>query len=146
MRTMQIVMMVARVAADPDMRFLPDGRCVTRFTVATDRPRPADAPAGPPAPDWHRIVCWEKLGQVAGNYLAKGRLVYLEGRLSYRSFETRDGQTRNLAEVVAANLILLDRPPVAAPEDSDAAPAPPANHTATASPAAASGRGGGGGR
>jgi single-strand DNA-binding protein len=122
MRTMQMVIMVARVAADPDMRFLPDGRCVTRFTVATDRLRPAEAPETAPATDWHRVVCWEKLGQVAGEYLRKGRLVYVEGRINYRSFETRDGQTRYLAEIVAGNLLLLDRPPAealgAAPSDA----------------------------
>jgi single-strand DNA-binding protein len=122
MSTMQMVMMVARVAADPDMRFLPDGRCVTRFTAATDRHRPAGAPEATPATDWHRVVCWEKLGQIAGEYLRKGRLVYVEGRLSYRSFETRDGQTRHLAEIVAGNLLLLDRPPAetlgAAPSDA----------------------------
>jgi single-strand DNA-binding protein len=111
MSTMQMVMMVARVAADPDMRFLSDGRCVTHFTVATDRLRPAGATETTPATDWHRVVCWEKLGQIAGEYLRKGRLVYVEGRLSYRSFETRDGQTRYLAEIVAGNLLLLDRPP-----------------------------------
>jgi single-strand DNA-binding protein len=137
MGTMQLVMMVARVAADPDMRFLSDGRCVTRFTVATDRLRSAGAPEAAPATDWHRVVCWERLGQIAGEYLRKGRLVYVEGRLSYRSFETRDGQTRNLAEIVAASLLLLDRPPVddageaapdlaeqdvAEPDASDAAP------------------------
>jgi single-strand DNA-binding protein len=119
MGTMQLVMMVARVAADPDMRFLPDGRCVTRFTVATDRFRPASAPETAPATDWHRVVCWERLGQIAGEYLRKGRLVYVEGRLSYRSFEARDGQTRHLAEIVAGTLLLLDRPPV---DDSGDAP------------------------
>jgi single-strand DNA-binding protein len=71
------------------------------------------------------VVCWEKLGQIAGEYLRKGRLVYVEGRLSYRSFETRDGQTRHLAEIVAGNLLLLDRPPAealgAAPPDASEA-------------------------
>ena len=145
MGTMQLVMMVARVASDPDMRFLPDGRCVTRFTAATDRPRPASAPEAAPATDWHRVVCWEKLGQIAGEYLRKGRLVYVEGRLSYRSFEARDGHSRHLAEIVAGNLLLLDRPPAGIPEaeaddaGQDGRAAPPAAPT-QAPPAAPPGR------
>ena len=75
--------------------------------------------------DWHQIVCWEKLAEFAGQHLVKGRLVFVAGRLSYRSWVGRDGQRRRAAEVTASEIILLDRRP--SPDshvETSSAPAP----------------------
>jgi single-strand DNA-binding protein len=90
------------------MRYTPSGQAVTTFSVATDRPAKPDAES---ATDWHQIVCWEKLAEFANQYLTKGRLVFVAGRLHYRSWEAKDGQKRRAAEIVAAELIALDRKP-----------------------------------
>jgi single-strand DNA-binding protein len=66
------------------------------------------------------VVCWDKLAEFAGQYLAKGRLVFVAGRLGYRIWEGRDGQKRRAAEVTATELILLDRRPAPEPHEEAA--------------------------
>jgi single-strand DNA-binding protein len=109
--------LIGRLGKAPDMRFTPDGQAVTRLDLATDRPARSGAE---PATDWHQVVCWGKLAEFAGQYLAKGRLVFVAGRLTYRSWEGKDGKARRAAEVVASELIPLDRRPRAEPGDPDA--------------------------
>lgn len=98
--------LIGRLGRDAELRYTPDGQPVTGFSVATDRPAQAGTES---ETDWHQIVCWGSLAEFAGQYLAKGRLVFVAGRLTYRSWEGRDGQKRRAAEIVANELILLDR-------------------------------------
>lgn len=100
------VHLIGRLGQDPETRHTPDGQTVTKFSLATDRP----AKPGPHSePDWHSIVCWQKLAEFAGEYLTKGRLVFVAGRISYRTWEGKDGQKRHATEIVATELIPLDR-------------------------------------
>src|SRR5207237_426097 len=108
------MLLIGRLGHDPEMRYSNDGEAVTTFSLATDRPV---RPGAEPATDWHRVVCWSTLAETAGQYLAKGRLVCVIGRLTYRTWEARDGQRRTAAEVVAAEVTMLDRRPDAAPSD-----------------------------
>src|ERR671934_40040 len=64
-----------------------------------------------PDTDWHQVTCWRRLAEFAGAYLSKGRLVAVTGHLTYRTWEGRDGQKRRTAEVVATEVVLLDRRP-----------------------------------
>ena len=102
------VELIGRLGHDPELRYTPEGHAVAKFNLATDRPTRAGAG---PETDWHQIVAWRKLGEFAGEYLAKGRLVFVAGRLTYRTWEGKDGQRRRTAEIVAAELIPLDRRP-----------------------------------
>ena len=104
---------IGRLGHDPELRFTPEGQAVTRCSVATDRPARTGEQAGA---DWHRVVCWGKLAEFAGQHLQKGRLVFVAGRLTYRSWEGRDGKSRHAAEIVANQVILLDRRPEAGPD------------------------------
>jgi single-strand DNA-binding protein len=118
------VELIGRLGRDPEMRYTAEGHAVTTFSVATDRPARAGAE---PETDWHQVIAWRKLGEFAGEYLTKGRLVFVAGRLTYRSWEGKDGQKRRTAEVVASEIILLDRRPDAAtaepvPENDDDIP------------------------
>ena len=109
------VELIGRLGQDPNMRFTSAGQVVTRLSLATDRPsRPGET-----GPDWHQIVCWDKLAEFAGQHLAKGRLVFVAGRISYRTWEGRDGQRRRAAEIVATEIILLDRRPASDSTDAD---------------------------
>ena len=108
MQSLNRTELIGRLGRQPDMRYTAEGHCVTKFSLATNRPVRAGAD---PETDWHQIVCWGRLAEVAGEYLDKGRLVYLAGRLAYRSWEGQDGQTRRATEIVASELILLDRRP-----------------------------------
>jgi single-strand DNA-binding protein len=100
--------LIGRLGQDPETRFTPEGQAVTKFSLATDRPA---KPGTQSEPDWHSIVCWQKLAEFAGEYLTKGRLVFVAGRLAYRSWEGKDGQKHRATEIVAAELIPLDRKP-----------------------------------
>jgi single-strand DNA-binding protein len=110
------VELIGRLGREPEMRYTATGQAVTTLSVATDR----RAPAGEqPETDWHRVVCWDKLAEFAGQYLTTGRLIFIAGRLSYRSWETKDGQQRWTAEIVGSEIILLDRRPQPEPGESD---------------------------
>ena len=116
------VELIGRLGHEPEMRYTPEGQAVTRFSLATDRPTRAGAER---ETDWHQVVCWGKVAEFAGEYLARGRLVFVAGRLTYRTWERRDGQRRRATEVVAAEVVLLDRRPDAAPREAEEeAPAP----------------------
>lgn len=109
------VELIGRLGREPEMRYTATGQAVTTLSVATDR----RAPAGEQSEaDWHRVVCWDKLAEFAGQYLSTGRLVFIAGRLSYRSWETNDGQQRWTAEIVGSEIILLDRRPQPEPGES----------------------------
>ncbi|MCW5851819.1 MAG: single-stranded DNA-binding protein [Anaerolineae bacterium] len=108
MRTLQVTYLIGRLGRDPDMRYTPEGHVVTKFSVATDRPT---KPGAEPETDWHQVVCWGPLAEFAGQYLGKGRLVYIAGRITYRSWDGKDGQKRYATEIVASEVIALDRRP-----------------------------------
>ena len=108
------VELIGRLGQDPNMRITSAGQAVTRLSLATDRPsRPGET-----GTDWHQIVCWDQLAEFAGQHLTRGRLVFVAGRISYRTWEGRDGQRRRSAEIVATEIILLDRRPASDPPDS----------------------------
>ena len=108
-------LLVGRVGHEPELRYTPEGQAVTTFSLATDRPTRSGAER---ETDWHQVVCWGKLAEFAGQYLAKGRLVFIAGRLTYRTWESRDGQRRRTAEVVATEIVPLDRRPEAEPRQA----------------------------
>lgn len=118
------VILVGRLGRDPEMRFTGGGKAVTTFSLATDG-WGKDAP-----PDWHRVVCWERLAETTNQYLEKGRLVYVEGRITHRTYTDRDGNDRQSTEIVASLVKFLGgggggtRPPgrAAAPPSPDDEP------------------------
>ena len=104
--TFNRIILVGRAGATPELRALPDGQAVLTLSLATDRPV---KPGTPSATDWHRVTCYERLAEVAAERVTKGQAVFIEGRLAYRSWEDRQGQKRTTAEIVARELIVLDR-------------------------------------
>lgn len=104
---MNHVVLIGRLTRDPELRYTPNGVAVANFTLAVDRPFTNQA--GEREADFIPVVAWQKLGENCANYLAKGRLCAVEGRLQIRSYDTQDGQKRRVAEVVAANVQFLDR-------------------------------------
>jgi single-strand DNA-binding protein len=116
------VILIGRLVADPELRYTPSGVPVANFRIAVDR-RFTNA-AGERETDFINIVAWRQSAEFAANYLGKGRLVAIDGRLQIRQWTTQDGQRRQTAEVVADSIQGLDRPrdrDAAAPEQ-DAEP------------------------
>jgi single-strand DNA-binding protein len=105
------VMLIGNVGKDPEMRFTPNGNPVTSFTLATNRM--VQVPEGEPKKEteWHNIVTWGKLAEQCNQFLAKGRRVFVEGRIQTRSWENQEGQKRSKVEIVANRVMFLDRSP-----------------------------------
>ena len=105
-RSVNKVMLIGNLGKDAETKFTPGGRSRTTFTLATSRSW-KDAQTGElrEQTDWHNIVMWGQ--DRVGEYLKKGKQVYVEGRLTSRSYETNEGKTAYITEVVCDNLMLL---------------------------------------
>ncbi len=108
------IILIGRLTRDPELRYTPNGVAVASFTLAVDRPFTNQQ--GEKAADFIDIVTWRQLAETCANYLGKGRLVAVEGRLQIRSYDAQDGQRRKVAEVVAEMVRFLDRSKPAAGE------------------------------
>jgi len=103
------VILIGRLATDPELKYTPSGVAVTSFRIAVDRRMSPNA-AGEKETDFIDIVAWRQSAEFAANYLNKGRLVAVDGRLQIRNWVAQDGTKRKTAEVVANDLRSLDRP------------------------------------
>ncbi len=103
------IILIGRLTRDPELRYIPSGAPVASFTLAVDRPFKNQA--GERETDFINVVAWRKLAEFTGQYLSKGRMIAVEGRLQIRPWETQDGQRRTSAEVVADAVRFLDRKP-----------------------------------
>lgn len=102
------VVLIGRLARDPELRTTTGGKSVCDFSIAVQkRIKPQD---GSSDADFFRIVAWERTAEYASNYLTKGRLVAVEGRLQSRKYVDNSGANREVVEIVADNLQSLDRP------------------------------------
>jgi len=102
------VVLIGRLTRDPELRTTTSGKNVCDFSIAVQkRSKPAD---GSPDADFFRVNCWDKTAEFVSNYLHKGRLVAVEGRLQSRKYVAADGTNREVVEIVANNVQGLDRP------------------------------------
>jgi single-strand DNA-binding protein len=101
------IILIGRLTRDPELRYVPSGAPVASFTLAVDRPFRDQQ--GNRETDFIDIVAWRKLAEQVSQYMSKGRMVAVEGRLQIRSYETQDGQKRKVSEVVADGIRFLDR-------------------------------------
>ena len=109
------VILVGRLGADPEVRYLQDGSMVTNFKLATDESYKDKSGERVKKTEWHRIVSFGKTAEICGNYLTKGKLVYVEGILQTRSYDDKDGVKRYTTEIVISNVQMLE-PKEAKPE------------------------------
>ena len=106
--TINKVILIGRLGADPDVRYMTDGTPVVNFNMATNEPiRTADGNWEERA-EWHRIVAYRKLAENMANFLSKGRLVYVEGKLQTRQWQDSQGVKRYTTEIVARDIKLMD--------------------------------------
>ena len=102
-------MVIGNLTRDPEMRQLPSGQSVANFAVATNRSFNDKEGNKRDDVEFHNVVVWGKLAEICGQYLGKGRKVYIEGRLQTRSWDGQDGVSRSKTEIVADNMIMLDK-------------------------------------
>ncbi|MBU0646400.1 single-stranded DNA-binding protein [Patescibacteria group bacterium] len=116
---------IGNLTRDPEVRQTPGGQSVASFGVATNRSWTGTDGNKQEQVEFHNCVAWGKLAEICGQYLAKGRKVYIEGRLQTRDWEGQDGVRRYRTEIVTENMIILDRAGSGPSHDSGFA-APPA--------------------
>lgn len=101
-------LLIGRLGADPEVRYTPDGTMVTNFRLATDHQWKDKNGEKLQKTEWHRIVTFGKLAEICSNYLSKGKLIFIEGRIQTRSWEDKDGVKRSTTEIIAGNMQMLD--------------------------------------
>jgi single-strand DNA-binding protein len=116
------VMLIGNLGTDPEMRYTANGSAVTTFRLAVSRSFGGDGERREET-EWFTIVTWNKLAELLGQHLQKGRKVFVEGRLASRSWDGPDGQKRYRTEVVANQVLFLDRPQGASFGEGPADPA-----------------------
>jgi single-strand DNA-binding protein len=101
------VILVGNLGADPEVRYTPGGLAVTNFRLATTENRTNKEGQREQRTEWHRIVAYGRLAEICGEYLAKGKQIYIEGRLQTRSWDDKDGNKRWATEIIASNMQML---------------------------------------
>jgi len=102
------VMLIGRLGQEPKLAYTTSGMAVVNLSVATDEGYTDKSGARQERTEWHRVVVFGKQAEFCSNYLSKGRLVFVEGRLQTRSWEDKQGQTRYTTEIIASRIQALD--------------------------------------
>lgn len=132
MASVNKVILVGNCGRDPEIRYLPSGQAVANVSVATSSRR-KDKNTGESIEDtqWHRVTFYDRLAEIAGEYVKKGQPIYVEGRLKYGKFTNKDGHEQNTVDIIATEMQLLGkREGMGGPSDDEggaprrAAPAP----------------------
>ncbi len=131
------VILIGRLGQDPELRYTPSGQPVASFSIATNEAWKGKDGTMQERTEWHNIVLWARLAELANEYLKKGSMVYLEGRLQTRNWDDKDGIKHYRTEIVVQNMQFLDSrdqagaagtrqsapPPSGPPEDENMGPA-----------------------
>jgi len=104
------VQLIGYLGRDPEVRFTSTGKKVANFSLAVDRRWRTAEGERKEVTDWFQVAAWGRLGEICSQYLSKGRLVYIEGRLQTQRYE-QQGETRYFTRVIADQMQMLDRPP-----------------------------------
>jgi len=126
-RSLNRVQLIGNLTRDPELRYTPTGAAVCTFGIATNRSWTTDTGEKKEEVEFHRLVAWNKLAELCSQLLAKGRKVFVEGRLAYRKYNKQDGTEQNVTEIVIDDMLVLDSKRGEAGETEEhAAPAPKA--------------------
>jgi len=132
------VILIGRLGRDPEIKYTPSGAPVAKFTMATDEVFKDRTGEQQKRTEWHTIVAWNKLAEICGEYLTKGKQVYIEGSIRSRQWEDQAGNKRTAYEIVARDMRMLgtkadaerlaaasvERPPAERPAPTEATPEP----------------------
>ena len=122
MASLNKVMLIGNLGRDPEIRYTPDGSPVANFSLATTDYWTDKSGTRQERTEWHNIVAWTRLAELSKRFLAKGRQVYVEGRLRTREWTDRDGNKRRTTEIIASQMVLLGSRGEAAEQSPAAAP------------------------
>ncbi|MBI4966106.1 MAG: single-stranded DNA-binding protein [Desulfomonile tiedjei] len=106
-RSLNKVLLLGNLGRDPEVRYTASGKAVATFTIATSQRWKDQDGNDQERTEWHRVVAWGRLGEVCGEYLSKGKQVFIEGRIQTREWEDQDGNKRTTVEIIANDMIML---------------------------------------
>lgn len=106
MASLNKVILIGNLGRDPEVRSLQDGKAIANFSIATVESW-GNGSEKQERTEWHRVVAFDKLAEICGEYLSKGKQVYIEGRLQTREWEDKDGVKRYKTEIVASQMLML---------------------------------------
>lgn len=118
-KSLNKVMLIGNLTRDPEMRYTPQGTAVCNFGVATNRTWVTENGEKKEEADFHNVVAWNKLAEICAQLLKKGRKVYVEGRLSTKSWQAQDGSQKQRTEVVISDMVILDKKEESVSGDTD---------------------------
>ena len=108
-RSLNKVMLIGNLGKDPELRYTTSGVAVATFSLATSDSWKDQEGNQQERTEWHNIVAWRKLAEICGEWLKKGKRIYIEGRIQNRSYDDKNtGQKRYITEIVADQMIMLD--------------------------------------
>jgi single-strand DNA-binding protein len=109
MRGVNKVILIGNLGKDPEMRYLPSGQAVAKFSLATNAKRKDKSGQVIDITDWHNIVTFGRTAEICNQYLKKGSPIYVEGRIQTRSYDDKDGNKRWITEIIAQTIQMLGR-------------------------------------
>jgi single-strand DNA-binding protein len=109
MSSLNKVQLIGRLGKDPEVKHTNDNVPVAKFSLATTETYKDKSGQKQETTEWHNIVCWRNLAEIAERYLTKGKQVYIEGKIKTRSWDDKDGVKKYITEIVADNFIMLDK-------------------------------------
>lgn len=118
-RCLNKVMIIGHLGRDPEMRFTPTGKSVSSFSVACNRSWKSKDGERKTETDWFNVVAWGDLAEISKQYLSKGSLVYVEGRLQIRDWTDSNGDRQKSVEIIAREILLLDSKNQSIEKDSE---------------------------
>lgn len=129
------VILVGNVGVDPDVRYMPNGNAVTTLSVATSESwKDKQTGEKQERTEWHRVVCFNRLGEIAGEYIRKGSKLYVEGSLRTRKWQDQQGQDKYTTEIVATDIQMLDSKGGSSPNYEEMPSAPQAQQQSVRKP------------
>ncbi len=108
-RSLNRITLIGNLTRDPELKYTPNGTAVCTFGVATNRSWMTHEGQKKEETQFHRIIAWQKLAELCSKLLTKGRKIYLEGRITYRTFTGKDGQQRSITEIVLNDFMIFGR-------------------------------------
>ena len=136
-KSLNKVMLIGNLGKDPELRFTSSGVPVATFTMATNESWKDQEGNLQERTEWHNIVAWRKLAEICGEWLKKGKKVYIEGRIQTRSYDDKNtGAKKYMTEIVADSMIMLDGKSAGAPQESSGASQESSGASSTPDPAA----------
>lgn len=109
-RSLNRIILIGNLTRDPELKYTPAGTAVCTFGVATNRSWTTNDGQTKEETQFHRVVAWQKLAELCGKLLTKGRKIYMEGRMTYRTFVGKDSVQRTIAEIVLDDFIVFGDP------------------------------------